>query len=138
MDQLTRAQSILAAQPFSKMLGTQMTAFGEGKAELELPLTDAILQQHGFVHGGVTAYLADCALAFAGGSVLGDILTAEFKINYTAPAKGETLVARGSVIHSGRKLAVCEARIFAIADDTETLVAIAQGTISAFSKSPKS
>jgi hypothetical protein len=38
---------------------------------LEMPIREELLQQNGFVHGGVVSSLADTALAFAGGSALG-------------------------------------------------------------------
>ncbi|PIE11437.1 MAG: phenylacetic acid degradation protein [Rhodobacterales bacterium] len=124
--------AILAMQPFSTLLGAELTAFTEGEAELTLPLREDHLQQHGFAHGGVVSYLADNALTFAGGSKLGDVLTVEYKINYQRPAKGVRLIARASVLSAGKRFATCTCSIFA-ADDAgaETLVATAQGTIAA-------
>jgi uncharacterized protein (TIGR00369 family) len=77
----------------------------------------------------VIAYLADNALAFAGGSRLGDAVTMEFKINYIKPARGNLLVARARVISAGKSQAVCLCEVF-VEDETEvTLCAAAQGTI---------
>lgn len=121
---------VLREQPFSVLVGTRLDVFEEGKAVLSLPVRDDLKQQHGFVHGGVISYLADNALTFAGGSVLGNSVTAEFKINYVRPAIGETLLARASVLSAGKKQAVCECRVFAVAGEGEKLVAAAQGTIS--------
>lgn len=121
---------VLREQPFSVLVGTRLNVFEEGKAVLSLPVRDDLKQQHGFVHGGVISYLADNALTFAGGSVLGNSVTAEFKINYVRPAIGETLLARASVLSAGKKQAVCECRVFAVAGEGEKLVAAAQGTIS--------
>lgn len=42
---------------------------------------------------------------------------------------GDSLVARASVISSGKRHAVCSCSVFAITGDDEKLVAIAQGTI---------
>ena len=86
-------RKILAAQPFSVLLGTELVTFEPGRAELALDVKPEHLQQHGFVHGGVVSYLADNALTYAGGSVLGDSVTLEFKINYLRPARGRRLVA---------------------------------------------
>lgn len=124
------AATVLAAQPFSAMLGTELLAFEPGVAELGLALRPEHLQQHGFAHGGVVSYLADNALTFAGGSVLGDSLTAEFKINYLRPARGARLLARAKVAGNGKTQAVCQCEIFAV-DETgaEKLCALAQGTI---------
>lgn len=80
---LKMGQRVLDAQPFSSMLGTEITAFSEEGAVLEIPVREELLQQNGFVHGGVVSYIADNALTFAGGSALGpEVLTSEYKINY--------------------------------------------------------
>lgn len=67
------ARSVLAAQSFSVLLGTVMTAFDEAGVELQLPVTGQLLQQHGFVHGGVLAYLADNALTYAAALPMGEV-----------------------------------------------------------------
>ncbi|MEO9338172.1 PaaI family thioesterase [Mesorhizobium sp. SB112] len=123
-------RQVLAAQPFSALLGTELLAFEEGHAELALDLKPEHLQQNGFAHGGILSYLADNALTFAGGSVLGiKVLTLEFKINYLRPAKGARLVARARVIGNGANQAVCACDIFVIDDGVEKVCAAAQGTI---------
>ncbi|WP_353652900.1 PaaI family thioesterase [Zhongshania aliphaticivorans] len=71
-------------------------------------MRDELKQQHGFVHGGVVSYLADNALTYAGGSVLGDSVTSEYKINCLRPALGEKLVAKATVLSSGKTQAVCQ------------------------------
>lgn len=128
---LETARSILATQPFSVLLGTRINAFSEGVTELELPITATLMQQHGFVHGGVISYLADNALTFAGGSVLGTaVVTAEYKVNYLKPAQGDRLVARAKVLHIGKTQAVCRCDVLATEQDNEILCATSLGTIS--------
>lgn len=123
------AQQILDQQPFSALIGTRLGDIRTGAVELLLELRPAHLQQHGIAHGGVVAALADTALAFAAGSVLGDMVTVEFKINYLQPSAGERLVARAEVVqHSGRQ-AVCQCRVFSQRGGQEGLCALAQGTI---------
>lgn len=129
-DLLERGKNVLRDQPFSRLLGTELNAFTEGLAELALPIREEFKQQHGFVHGGVISYLADNALTYAGGSVLGNSLTSEYKINYVRPALGERLLARANVISSGKRQAVCECKVYSVGDKGEQLVAVAQGTIS--------
>jgi uncharacterized protein (TIGR00369 family) len=120
----------LSRQPFSAMLNARLDAFASGIAELSVPVVPGLLQQHGFVHGGVLSYLADNALTFAGGSVLGDSVTAEFKINYLRPAKdAERLLAVATVVGSGKTQAVCRCDIFVVRGAERTLCAAAQGTI---------
>ena len=131
-DMQALGESVLAAQPFSRFLGARLDRFVEGEAQLSLALRPEFLQQHGRPHGGILSYLADNALTFAGGSLYGDGLTLEFKINYTKAAKGDTLVARARVESSGRQAAVCRCDLFSVAEDgSETLCAVAQGTIMA-------
>lgn len=122
-------KDILARQPFSVLLGAELTKFEPGEAELTLNVEDQLKQQHGFVHGGVVSYLADNCLTYAGGSVLGDAVTSEYKINYVRPALGKTLIARGMVLFSGKRQATCQCKVFAADEEQEKLVAIAQGTI---------
>jgi uncharacterized protein (TIGR00369 family) len=83
------------------------------------------------VHGGVLSYLADNALTYAGGSVLGtDVVTAEYKINYLRPATGgDRLVALASVVGSGKTQAVCRCDVFIEEAGERKLCAAAQGTI---------
>jgi uncharacterized protein (TIGR00369 family) len=127
---LAQGQYILSQQPFSAMLNARLEAFAPGSVELSVPVAPALLQQHGFVHGGVLSYLADNALTFAGGSVLGDSVTSEFKINYLRPAKdAEHLVAVATVVGSGKTQAVCRCDIFVVRGGERTLCAAAQGTI---------
>ncbi|MEU6975141.1 PaaI family thioesterase [Streptomyces sp. NPDC046371] len=128
---LHMAQKVLDAQPFSRLLGARITAFGEGGAILELDIREELHQQNGFVHGGVLSYAADNALTFAAGAALGPaVLTAGFSIQYVRPARGTLLRARASVVHAGRRQAVVRCDLLTVAaDDSETLCAVAQGTV---------
>lgn len=129
MEMLEYGRSILAKQPFSRLLGAELTAFSPGKAEITLPLREDLRQQYGYAHGGVLAYLADNALTYAGGSVLQHVVTGEMKINYIRPGLGEALIARAHVVSHGKSQAVCRCDIFARDGDEEKLCAAAQGTI---------
>ncbi|MEH1017024.1 PaaI family thioesterase [Micromonospora sp. CPCC 206060] len=124
------AHDVFDAQPFSQHLGARLTMVGPDSAELTVPITDQLKQQHGYVHGGVISYLADNSITFAGGLALGgNALTSEFKINYLRPAVGSVLVGRSVAKHVGKRQAVCQCEIYAVQDGEETLCAIAQGTV---------
>jgi uncharacterized protein (TIGR00369 family) len=130
LEELSQAgQQALESQRFGALLEARLAGLSEG--EIEVPIREELLQQNGYVHGGVVSYAADNALTFAGGSVLGPtLLTSEYKINYLRPASGKTLVARASVVHAGKRQAVCRCDVFvADAGGAETLCAVAQGTI---------
>ena len=129
-DLLSYGRQVLAKQPFSVTLGAELDVFEPGSAQLSVPMSQGLLQQDGFVHGGVLSYLADNALTYAGGSVLGKVLTSEFKINYMRPAKdADRLVAVATVVGSGKTQAVCRCDIFLERDGERKLCAAAQGTI---------
>lgn len=127
---LQKGRAVLASQPFSVLMGAQLTVLERGNAVLILPIRQELAQQYGFAHGGVVSYLADNALTFAGGTVLeGTALTAEMKINYLRPALGEALIARAEVVYGGHTLAVVRCDIFALNAGEEKICAAAQGTI---------
>ncbi|WP_329004372.1 PaaI family thioesterase [Kribbella sp. NBC_00709] len=130
------AQKLLAAQPFSVLVGARLTAFGDGGAELELDIREDLQQQNGFLHGGVLAYAADNAITFAGGTALGpEVLTGGFTISYVRPARGVTLRAQANVAHSGKRQATCTCELSTIDEaGTTTLCAIAQGTVIALNR----
>jgi len=127
---LDAGRSVLAAQAFSELMGAELERFEPGSADLRLPLRPQLRQQFGLTHGGVVSYLVDNTLTFAGGSVLGpEVLTAEFKVSYVAPAVGEALIARATVVHQGRRQAVCRCDVFDVTEGVEALCATALGTI---------
>ena len=129
---LAMGREVLASQPFSILVGARLHALSPGQCELHLPVTPQLLQQHGFVHGGVLSYVADNALTYAGGTAMRvPVVTSEFKINYLRPAVGELLIARAQAVHHGRAQAVCRCDVFVVQVGTEKLCAMAQGTIAA-------
>ncbi len=137
-DMLEYGRQVLAAQPFSVYLGAELVGFAPGLAELRIPIRPELMQQHGFVHGGVVSYAADNALTYAGGAALGrGVVTSEFKINYVRPARGDALIARATVVHAGESQAVCRCDVFAVVQGAETLCASAQGTIVRLKQSPE-
>jgi uncharacterized protein (TIGR00369 family) len=129
-DYLQLGKEILASQPFSMLIGTELSGFAPGWVELRVPIREQLKQQHDFVHGGVISYAADNALTFAGGSVLGPaVVTSEYKINYLRPVLGTVLIARATLISASKTQAVCRCEVFVVNGDREILCAAAQGTI---------
>ena len=127
---LKLGKEVLASQPFSKLVGAELTRFSPGHVELIIKITDQLKQQHGFVHGGVISYAADNALTFVGGSVLGPaVVTSEYKINYLRPALGNELIAKATVVYSSKTQAVCRCDMYVVSEGKETLCAVSQGTI---------
>jgi uncharacterized protein (TIGR00369 family) len=135
-DLLQLGKQVLASQPFSVLVGAELTGYSPGWTELTIPITPQLKHQHGFVHGGVISYAADNALTFVGGSILGPaVVTSEYKINYLRPAMGAVLIARATVVYSSKTQAVCRCDVFVVSEGKESLCAVSQGTIARISQS---
>jgi uncharacterized protein (TIGR00369 family) len=113
-------------------LGATLIDVTPGAVEIVLKPGDAVSQQHGFVHAGAVAAIADSAAGYAALTLMpadAGVLTAEFKINLLAPATGDRIIARGKVIKAGRTLVLAQAEVFAEKDGKERLVALLTATM---------
>ena len=123
----------VATQGFMQLVGAKIDALAPGKAIMSLERRDEVLQQNGFFHGGTVAFLIDNATTTAAGTTVNrqthTCLTAEFKLNFVAPGKGERLACEATVIKPGRRLAVVEAKVYSHEGDKATLTAVALATI---------
>ena len=131
-DAAARVAASFASQDFMASLGARLTVVDAGRVDIELDVRPGLLQQHGFVHAGVVSAIADSAAGYAALSLLpagSDVLTAEFKINLLAPARGTRLVARARVVRSGRTLSVCSCDVFALQDGAEKQIALLVSTV---------
>jgi uncharacterized protein (TIGR00369 family) len=129
---LTRIQASFDKQGLMATLGASLEHVAAGEVTIALVPSPAVSQQHGFVHAGAVAAIADSAAGYAALSVMPPgtgVLTAEFKINLLAPASGERIVARGRVIKSGRTLTLAQAEVFAVNAGEEKLVALLTATL---------
>ncbi len=110
-------------------LGAELRAVGMGSCEILLPFQESLTQQHGFLHGGVIATLADNAGGFAAYSQMAEgeqPLSVEFKL---AKPVGEYLVARARVIQNGRRIKVSQADVFVRKGGVEQRCATALVTV---------
>ncbi|MFM9996228.1 MAG: PaaI family thioesterase [Phycisphaerales bacterium] len=114
-------------------LGARLIRVADGKVDVELPWAESIQQQHGFVHAGAIAAIADSACGYACLTRMAEgsaVLSVEFKINLLAPAVGERFVARGRAVRVGRTVGVATAEVFAYsAAKPESRVALMQATM---------
>ena len=110
---------------FVRDLNIHLDKVAEGLCETSLVVQERLRQQHGFVHGGVIATLADHTAGGAARSVSGDkdVLTVEFKINYLRPATGDRLRCSATVLRAGKAAIVAEALVYANNAGKEVLVA---------------
>ena len=113
-------------------IGARLEAVEQGRVSIRLPYRDDLTQQHGFLHAGVIAAVADSACGYAALTTMpaeAAVLSIEFKVNMLAPAKGESIVARAEVVRAGKTIVVCRADVHSVSDGQEKLVAAMQGTM---------
>lgn len=131
-DYRARVHAIFHRAHFIQELGIQLVSVDPGRCSAESLILPKHRQQHGYVHAGVIATLADHAAGGAAGTLVEPsemVLTAEFKINFLRPASGNRLRADATVLKAGRTLSVAEAEVYASKGDQETLVAKAMVTL---------
>jgi uncharacterized protein (TIGR00369 family) len=131
-------EGVTARTGFTSAIGTRVTAVEKGQVQLAVDRRPDLLQFNGHFHGGVIAALADHA---AGGAVTtalpaGKIaVTIDLHVNYLAPAKGDTLVAKARAIQVGSTTGVAQADLFTIINGAEHACAVALVTLRAMSMS---
>lgn len=128
----TTIQASFDRQTAMALIRAELGLVEKGKVEIEMPIWDGVLQQHGTVHGGVIGMIADSAAGYAAQTVAPEtasVVTVEYKINMIAPAKGDRLIARGSIVRAGKTLVITRAEVVAVTDGKETACAVMQQTI---------
>jgi uncharacterized protein (TIGR00369 family) len=131
-DFAARVAASFGKQQLMATLGARLTGVTPGVVEITLPVSAHLSQQHGFVHAGAVAAIADSAAGYAALSLMpkdAGVLTTEFKINLLSPAAGEALVARGRVVKAGRTLTLAITEVHALANGAEKLCALLTATL---------
>jgi uncharacterized protein (TIGR00369 family) len=134
MDELkkSRVRHIFDTANFVRDLGIRLTQIEDEYCETILIPSDRHRQQHGLIHAGVMATMADHTSGCAARGAVGmdqDVVSVEFKINFLRPASADRLRCRARVLRAGRMLVVCDAEVFAEKDSEEKLVSKAMVTL---------
>ena len=101
-----RVRASFARQAFMATIGATLHHVEPGAVEIRMPVRADLTQQHGFVHAGVVASIADSACGYAAFSLMppdAGVLTVEYKVNLLAAARGDALIARGRVIREHQR-----------------------------------
>jgi uncharacterized protein (TIGR00369 family) len=112
---MERIRQSFDRQGFMHTLGAALESVESGTVTIACGFDERLTQQHGLLHGGLLASLADVACGYAALSVMPadrEVLTVEFKINFLEPAKTDGVIAVGQVVQAGRTLTVCEGTVF--------------------------
>jgi uncharacterized protein (TIGR00369 family) len=128
----SRVRDSFARQQVMATLGAHLVRVSPGEVDIEMPFRSDLTQQHGYLHAGIIATVLDSACGYAAFSLMSadaTVLSVEFKTNLLAPAAGETFLARGRVLRSGRTITVCEAAGVMLSGSSEKAVAHMVGTM---------
>ena len=140
-DFAARVRASFAEQAFMATCRAELVSIEPGKVVIEFPFHRDLTQQHGFIHAGVVAAIADSACGYAALTLMpaeAAVLSVEFKINLLAPAAGQLFRASARVIRAGRTLTVCTADVHSVRGDEQdyTIVASMQATMIALVDRP--
>lgn len=130
--QRARILEKLKGQHFMHHIGFEITVIEKGHVEGEMALAPFTKQQLGFVHGGITATVADIVQGFAAYTMSPlekNVVTSNLQIMYHHPGLGERLRAVGRVVKAGNRMHFCESDIFVVKDGESTLIAKATATM---------
>jgi len=126
-------KTTLEAQGFTRLVGAEVVAVEPGVVVMALDRREEVLQQNGLFHGGTIAYLVDNTTTAAAATVLQrgerSVLTAEYKVNFLAPSRGDRLTCRAEIVKPGRMLTVVEAKVTCRTGGEDKLVAVGLATI---------
>lgn len=131
-DFAARVAASFARQSLMATLGARLGRVAPGEVEIVMAVAPHLGQQHGFVHAGAVAAIADSSAGYAALSLMAKgagVLTTEFKINLLAPAAGEALSARGRVVKAGRTLTLALSEVYALEGGRERLCAMLTATL---------
>lgn len=125
-------RSSFARQRVMELIGAEIDDVGPGEVTIRIPFRDDLTQQHGFLHAGIVTTIVDSACGYAAFSLMpagSSVLSVEFKINLLAPAKGETFLAKGTVVKPGKTITFCSGEVYALNADSQKLIATMTSTM---------
>ena len=114
-DSIKHAQWVVDDSSFTKHLGLQIDKLQHGYCRSRLPRRPELLNQGGIFHGGLYAVVADHTAGVAASTMVDKdqrVLTAEYKLNILRPGDCDELLTEGTVIKSGRRLIIGEAKVY--------------------------
>jgi 1,4-dihydroxy-2-naphthoyl-CoA hydrolase len=117
----------MAAAPFDALYGIEIESATEEGARGRVPVSDAVRQPAGLVHGGVYASMAESLAVAATEAATGRVAVGHSsQTSFLRPITGGTVHAAGRPRHRGRSTWVWE---FDITDDDARLCALVRMTV---------
>jgi uncharacterized protein (TIGR00369 family) len=127
-----RVRSSFARQQAMRTIGARLVSVAPGEVVVEFSHDLSLTQQNGYIHAGILTTAVDSACGYAAFTLMpshSEVLTIEYKVNFMAPASGDTFRCTGKVIKSGRTITVCTGEVVALDGGQEKVVACMQATM---------
>jgi len=113
---------------YAALNGIRLTAIGEGFVQGEIDIDSSLKNPNGYLHGGVSATLADTLAIF--GCVyfyrVTTVSTINFNVSFLRPVKTGKITATGRILSKGRNVSLWKVEVL---DDSSHLVAEATVTV---------
>ena len=127
-----RVRASFSRLAFMGTIGARLLKVAPGAVDIDVAIREDLTQQHGYVSAAIVTAIVDAACGYAAMSLMpagAGVVTAEYKVNFIAPARGDRLLARGRVVKAGRALTVCTGEVDALDAGAPTAVATMLGTM---------
>lgn len=131
-----RVRASFAQQGLLVGLGARLAAIAPGSVTIELDFSERVGQQIGLFHGGAIGAIADSAGGYSALTLMpagSEVVTVEYKINFTRPAHGRLIRAVGHVLRAGKSITTARVDVNVVEQGTvgagqERLCAAMQAT----------
>jgi acyl-CoA thioesterase len=124
--------AFFAKDTYAAEAGIELTDVGNGRAAVQMRITDRHRNSHGTVHGGAIFTLADTAFALASNSHGVPAAAINAHISFVKSATSGTLFAQAEEFSINPKIATYTVRV---TDDVGENIAIFQGMV--YRKTPR-
>jgi uncharacterized protein (TIGR00369 family) len=113
----------LAPPPIARLLALELVEVQEGRAVFAIEPAEWMYNPIGSVHGGIAATILDSCMGCAVHTTLEagvGYTTADLQVRYIRAMSHTTgrVLAEGRVVHTGRRTATAEGRLFVESDET--------------------
>ena len=119
-------EDLVLKMPIANFIGMRFTKIELGFVEIVIPYREELSFAKGVFQAGPVGMLMDIAACCAIGTKLPSgwaFSTIDFTTKIVAPATGESFIARGHAVSSGKSVSVGKAEVFAINNGIQKLSA---------------
>ena len=136
-EQLTLAKQHIETSGIHSVLNISIVEFTPAKVVLSLPVTPAVHQPYGLLHGGVSALLAESAASMGGALNAGEgrnVVGIELSASHLRGIAEGTLTATATPIRIGRAIQVWH---ISLTDQDDRLICDAKCTVAVVDRAEK-